>query len=84
MACGNYPQTEEFAKRLSSEIRQVVRALRHHQYFFMGGDNECDQNYQWQVNFTDPNKNTLTRELLPSILLNEDFTRPYLPSSPLS
>ena len=57
MACGNYPQTEEFAKRLSSEIRQVVRALRHHPSIFLwAGDNECDQNYQWQVNFTDPNK----------------------------
>ncbi len=83
MACGNYPQTEEFAKRLGHEIKQVVRKLRHHPSIFLwAGDNECDQNYQWQVNYTDPNQNTLTRELIPGILLNEDFTRPYLPSSP--
>lgn len=83
MACGNYPQTEAFSARLEQEITQVVRALRHHPCIILwAGDNECDQNYHRQVNFTDPNQNVLTRELIPRILLNEDFTRPYLPSSP--
>lgn len=83
MGCGNYPQTGEFIARLSEEVRSVVRQLRHHPSICLwAGDNECDMNYWNQVNFTDPNLNILTRQVIPGILLNEDFTRPYLPSSP--
>ena len=83
MGCGNYPQTPEFMKRLGAEIRLVVRSLRHHPSIYLwAGDNECDMNYQIQVNFKDPNRNILTRKMISELLLNEDFTRPYLPSSP--
>jgi beta-mannosidase len=34
------------------------------------------------INFTNPNDNIVTRKTLYYLLLNEDFTRPYLPSSP--
>lgn len=83
MACGNYPQTEDFQKSISVEVRQVVRRLRHHPSIFVwAGDNECDQNYAWMVNFQNPNSNIVTRKTVYHVLLNEDFTRPYLPSSP--
>lgn len=36
----------------------------------------------YQVNFTNPNDNLLTRSVIRRVLLNEDYTRPYLPSSP--
>ena len=83
MACGNYPQTQDFEDRLSVEIRQIVRRLRHHPSILLwAGDNECDMNYMYQLAFSNPERNTLTRNLIPSLLLNEDYTRPYLPSSP--
>ena len=83
MGCGNYPQTPEFSEKFREEAVWVIRRLRHHPCICVwAGDNECDQNYIYQVNFTDPNDNMLTRRMLHHVLLNEDYTRPYLPSSP--
>lgn len=83
MACGNYPQTPEFCEGLRREITWVVRRLRQHPSICLwAGDNECDQNYEKQLNFTNPNDNLLTRQVIYQTLLNEDYTRPYLPSSP--
>jgi beta-mannosidase len=83
MACGNYPQTEEFQKAFAAEAKQIVRKLRHHPSIMLwAGDNECDPPYRRMINFTNPNDNIVTRKTLYYLLLNEDFTRPYLPSSP--
>ncbi|MBQ7246925.1 MAG: hypothetical protein IJS22_02405 [Lachnospiraceae bacterium] len=83
MACGNYPQTPEFCEKLRKEVVQVVRALRHHPSICLwAGDNECDTNYRFNINFTDPNDNIVTRRIIYDTLLAEDFCRPYLPSSP--
>ena len=83
MGCGNYPQTPVFCDALRQEVVWVVRQLRHHPSICLwAGDNECDINYAYHVNFTNPNDNVLTRQLIHNVLLNEDYTRPYLPSSP--
>lgn len=83
MACAIYPQDEEFQGRLADEARKVVRRLRHHACIVLwSGDNECDCSYAWAGRDLDPNTNVLTREVLPSVLLDEDPTREYLPSSP--
>ncbi len=83
MGCGNYPQTPEFCEAIRQEVTWVVRHLRHHPSICVwAGDNECDQNYVHQVNFTNPNDNIVTRQVIYHTLLNEDYTRPYLPSSP--
>jgi len=81
MACGLYPQDQEFIHDISIEIKAVVRKLRSHPSLIIWcGDNECDENaYEIGV---DPNKNLITRELIPAILRDEDPARPYLPSSP--
>ncbi|MHB9031890.1 MAG: glycoside hydrolase family 2 protein [Anaerolineae bacterium] len=83
MACAVYPQDANFCAKLEEEARAVVRRLRMHPALTLwAGDNECDAAYSWAGRKRDPNNNVLTREVLPSVLRDEDPTRPYIPSSP--
>jgi len=87
MACAVYPQDANFCKMLEAEVTSVVKRLRNHPSIALwAGDNECDQAYSWNyggyAGTNDPNKNVLTRKVIPEVLRNHDFTRPYLPSSP--
>jgi len=81
MACGLYPQDQEFIRDISIEIKAIVKKLRSHPSLILWcGDNECDENaYEAGI---DPNNNLITREVIPGILHEEDPVRPYLPSSP--
>jgi beta-mannosidase len=82
MACAVYPQDDVFVRNLEDEARKVVRRLRSHASLICwSGDNECDRAYDWYAR-GDPQKNRLTREVLPRVLAAEDPSRPYLPSSP--
>ncbi len=84
MACGVYPQEEDFYDMISDEVRSVVKRLRSHASIILwAGDNECDYSYMYGSGVTlDPNGNAITRRVIPEILRAEDFSRPYLPSSP--
>lgn len=84
MACALYPQDDAFCSRLAEEVRRVVRRLRAHPCLALwAGDNECDDAYEWfRGVHGDPNRNRLTRQVIPNVLANEDPFRPYLPSSP--
>ena len=89
MACGRYPEDAHTRALLETEVTHVVRRLRQHPSLAIwAGDNECDGHEPRQylngrmVNGVDPNSNILTRGLIPFVLRNEDFTRPYVPSSP--
>lgn len=93
MACGIYPQNEEFAELLRKEAISVVKRLRNHPSVALwAGDNECDDIWLMCGNygritgtrgeFPDPNDNILTRNILPSVVAAYDGTRSYLPSSP--
>jgi beta-mannosidase len=83
LACAVYPLDTEFQRTLADEARAVVRRLRQHPCIALwAGDNECDQAWSWGGRRQDPNRNVLTRRVLPDILLEEDPSRPYLPSSP--
>lgn len=83
LACGNYPQTPAFTAAIAEEATQMIRRLRQHPSILLwAGDNECDQNYAWQGCRTDAGENTITREVLRMVTLQEDYARPYLPSSP--
>ena len=82
MACALYPQDEFFQAKLAAEVRQVVRRLRQHACLVLwAGDNECDEAHFW-LQAGDPNRNALTRRVIPSVLKEEDPGRAYLPSSP--
>lgn len=90
MACGCYPQDERICRLIREETTAVVRRLRNHPSILLwSGDNECDEMTNnsvrcdgRRVHFVDPNGNGLTRRIIPAVLAQEDFTRPYLPSSP--
>lgn len=91
MACASYPEDERFLHLLAQEVEQIVCRLRNHSSLVLwSGDNECDQFALWNrivwngqtLHRADPNKNLLTRGLLPHIVEMFDGTRPYLPSSP--
>ena len=79
MACAAYPQENEFLNRMENEVTAVIKRLRNHASIILwSGDNECDS----CGGMRDPNKNLITRKIIPSVLDIHDFTRPYLPSSP--
>lgn len=84
MACGVYPQEPEFYEMIRAEVKATVKRLRNHPGVILwAGDNECDYSYMYGSGVTlDPNGNAITRRVIPEILRAEDFSRPYLPSSP--
>lgn len=91
MACGIYPQDDEFSEKIYAEAASLATRLRNHASLALwSGDNECDSMYLWNrigVNgkfrtMDDPNNNRITRKTLPAALKAFDNTRPYLPSSP--
>ena len=81
MACHFYPQTKEFYSEIRKEAEAVVRKLRNHPSIVLwAGDNEID--YYMFVKKLDPSTNKINREVLPKVVAFNDFSRPYLPSSP--
>ena len=80
MACAHYPEDEDFKRRLREEATTIVRRLRNHPSIILwAGDNECASVTQ---RLRDPNTNSLTRELLPKVIEENDPSRTFLPSSP--
>ena len=85
MGCNFYPQRDDFAKAVEEEVQSVVVKLRNHPSLALwSGNNEDDMiAYQTLRNFHfDPNRDRISREIIPRVLYEFDFTRPYLPSSP--
>lgn len=83
-ACAIYPNSEEFKNNVKSELEFQVKRLRNHPSLMLwSGDNEGDMIYRFlNTNRADPNKNRLTREVIPEIVDYLDPETPYLPSSP--
>ena len=84
MACAVYPRDKVFLEKFEEEALHVIKQYRNHPSLVIwAGDNECDLLCRNKGNFKrDPNEATVTRNLIPNILFDHDFTRPYLPSSP--
>lgn len=81
MACGAYPQNDDFYKVIANEAESVVKKLRNHPSLIVWcGDNECDYNY-FNRKF-DPGKNRITREILPAVVFSNDPNRNFIISSP--
>ena len=81
MGCSVYPQNEGFLEEMRKEVRKVVKRLRQHPSIIMwAGDNEVDAAIM--QHFHDPNKNKITRKVIPDVLEEIDPCRLYLPSSP--
>lgn len=81
MACMAYSQHDDFCKAIEDEAVKVVRRLRTHPSIVLWcGDNECD--FGLDVFGTPPSQNRLTREVIPRVLQNNEYSsRPYIPSS---
>ena len=80
-----YPQDDEFVSKLRKEIKQVVIKFRGHPSLTIwSGNNENDNSLLWTLpTFNiDPNKDVISRKMIPEVLYEFDPTRPYLPSSP--
>ena len=84
MGCAIYPVDEKMQDALREEVDHIVKKLRHHPSLCLwAGDNECDLAWWgWHGIRRDPAENILTRKIIPDVLRLQDFTRPYLPSSP--
>ena len=81
MGCSVYPQNEAFFEEMRKEVTKAVKRLRQHPSIIMwAGDNEVDSAIM--QHFHDPNKNRVTREVIPNVLEELDPCRLYLPSSP--
>ncbi len=84
MACAVYPRTDEFAAAIAAEAQAIVCMLRNHPSLALWcGNNECDDALAWcAAGHVDPNTDPISRKVLPDIIQQFDFVRPYLPSSP--
>ena len=80
-----YPQDDEFVSKLRKEIKQVVIKFRSHPSLALwSGNNENDNSLLWTLPtfHIDPNRDVISRKMIPEVLYEFDPTRPYLPSSP--
>jgi beta-mannosidase len=85
LACALYSQADEFANVIRREAEVIVRRLRHHPSLALwAGNNEIDVFYLggWLAAASDPNKDRLSRQVLPDVVRQLDPFRDYLPSSP--
>jgi len=85
MGCSIPPQTDEFAEKIKKEVTSVVMKLRNHPSIALwAGNNENDASLNWQLRpfNIDPNRERISRRVIPEVLYDLDPARPYLPSSP--
>ena len=84
MGCATYPQDDRMCEALSREVTAVVKKYRQYTCIALwAGDNECDEaSVFWRPRGVDPNRNILTRRIIPSVLNQHDPERAYIPSSP--
>ena len=78
-------QNDRFAKAIEEEARAVVMRLRSHPCLALWcGNNEQDRSVggSWGEYAPDPEKDRISREVLPRVLRDFDPLTPYLPSSP--
>jgi len=85
IACASAPQTDDFAAKMKTEVESVVVKLRNHPSIALwSGNNESDTTLFNQMGAfnLDPNRERISRVIIPEVLFGLDPTRAYLPSSP--
>lgn len=84
MGCTTYPQDPEFAGKIRKEAIAVVLKLRTHPSLVLwAGNNENDQSLEWSFKKPiNPERDIISREILPRVIWEFDPVRTYLPSSP--
>ena len=86
-ACTQYPQNNTALQELvRRETIEVAKRLRNHASLALWcGNNENDSVFRhgpWKNHGADPNKDVISRKILPEVVREFDPTHPYLPSSP--
>jgi len=86
-ACTQYAQNNTaFHELVRKETIEVVKRLRNHASLALYcGNNENDSVFSagvWKRSGSDPNKDVISRKLLPEVVREFDPTHVYLPSSP--
>ena len=79
------PNGRSLTQRSTVEVTSVVVKLRSHPSLVLwAGNNEDDAALRWSLApfNINPNRDVVTRQVIPSVLYEFDPTRPYLPSSP--
>lgn len=86
IACEMPPREKFYLDELEKEATQIVKKYRNRASLAIWcGDNETDIAFFWGYiieNNLYPSSNKATRELLPSVVINNDPTHDFLPSSP--
>ncbi len=85
MGCTFYPQRDDFARAIEEEAIAIVTKLRSHPSLALwSGNNENDAALRWSlVDFNiNPNRDIISRKVLPKVIYEMDPTRDFLPSSP--
>ncbi len=86
MGCSVYPQNDAFAEKIKEEVAFIVKRLRSRTCLALwAGNNENDQAYTWKITSKLVNANNhdkLCREVIPAVIREYDWSRPYIPSSP--
>ena len=87
MACTMYPQNDaEFLAEMRREVREVVLRLRNHAALALwAGNNENDSAFATgalRPYDVDPNKDVISRRIIPEVLFEFDPVHAYMPSSP--
>lgn len=81
MACHTISLDDKTVNNIKNEVEWAVKTLRSHPSIILwSGDNEIDETIAY--NKKRPGINKITREIIPSILEQNDSYRPYLASSP--
>jgi len=84
LACGIYPQNDEFCSIIENEATAIVKKLRNHPSLLLwAGDNEIDGMYYWnKYCLPTARYNRISREILPRVVGSHDPFRMFIPSSP--
>ena len=83
LGCAVYPQNSDFYRRLTIEADFIIKRLRNRASLILwAGDNECDEFVRYSGVDRNPNENEVTRKVLFDCVRRNDFSRPYIPSSP--
>lgn len=81
LSCHVYPQDGKFIQTMEKEAISFVRRVHNHcSILLYCGGNEMD--WSWRYDDIDPNKDVLTRELFPNVLLRYDPYREYIACTP--
>jgi beta-mannosidase len=84
-ACATYPEHDDFIDNVRYEVRMAVRQLRDHPSVVVWcGNNENEQDWYKYLNrpYPEMTGHTIFHDVIPTVLSEEDTSRPYRQSSP--